>query len=211
MMLEDSRRGRVRLILVLPHLICIACSNAWTRPINWGAMLCFGCKLGEGGCHIFWFAWYENSGGLQSIEPVVYLGWNEIFYWDVCISMQFSSFIVADPGASLLDFTVNLSWGQYKSRKWIWLFIYMHSNRHTRFWWLSEWRSQLAICVGAWYEGRLSDWFSRGRGGLPTALHVTAMENIPKVFLHLCELMCLCLSRAGQVNVVLIGTRGEDK
>lgn len=114
-----------------PPLICIACSNAWTGPINWGAALCFGCKRGEGGCHIVWFAWYENSGGLQSMEPVVYLGWNEIFYWDVCISMQFASFIVADPGASLLDFTVNLSWGQYKSRKWIWLFIYMHTNRRT--------------------------------------------------------------------------------
>lgn len=129
---KTSRRGNAGSISVAsPPLICMACWNAWTGPINRGAVLCFGCKRGEGGCHIFWFAWYENSGGLQSMEPVVYLGWNEIFYWDVCISMQFAGFIVADPGASALDFTVNLSWGQYKSRKWIWLFIYMQANRRT--------------------------------------------------------------------------------
>lgn len=175
-MLETASEGeRVTSPLSSP-LICIAYWNAWTRPIKWGAVLCFGCKQGEGGCHIFWFAWYENSGGLQSMEPVVYLGWNEIFYWDVCISMQFASFIVADLGASLLDFTVNLSWGQYKSWKWIWLFIYMHKTGAVckrRLRWLPEWRSQLAVRGGAWCEGSRWVRWGRSREGLPAALHVT--------------------------------------
>lgn len=89
---------------------------------------------------------------LQSMEPVVYLGWNEIFYWDVCISMQFASFIVDGPGASSLDFTVNLSWGQYTSWKWIWLFIYMHTNRHTL----------LGVSDDCWYGDSLSSFAGAG-------------------------------------------------
>lgn len=161
-------------------------------------MLCFGCKQREGGCHIFWFAWYENSGGLQSMEPVVYLGWNEIFYWDVCISMQFASFIVVVPGASSLDFTVNLSWGQYKCWKWIWLFIYMHTNRHTLLGisddcWNGD-SSWLYMCWSLVWRQPIRMITQRKGKHIRGALHVTVTDitiKLPKLIAYITTIIFL--------------------
>lgn len=115
-------------------------------PLTKGPCCVLAASKGRGAVISFDLPDMKTVVVLQSMEPVVYLGWNEIFYWDVCISMQFASFIVDGPGASSLDFTVNLSWGQYKSWKWIWLFIYMHTNRHTL----------LGVSDDCWYGDSLS-------------------------------------------------------
>lgn len=115
-------------------------------PLTKGPCCVLAASKGRGAVISFDLPDMKTVVVLQSMEPVVYLGWNEIFYWDVCISMQFASFIVDGPGASSLDFTVNLSWGQYKSWKWIWLFIYMHTNR----------RTLLGVSDDCWYGDSLS-------------------------------------------------------
>lgn len=75
-------------------------------------MLCFGCKEGEGA--VISFELLDMKTVVVSNQWNLWFIWGEIrfFYWDVCISMQFSGFIVADPGAFSVYFTVNLSWGQ---------------------------------------------------------------------------------------------------
>lgn len=183
-----------------PPLICIACWNAWTGPINRGALLCFGCKQGEGGCHIIWFAWYENSGGLQSMEPVVYLGWNEIFLLGCLHLDAICQLYCGRPGSILARFYSKFVMGPIQGLK-VNMVIYLHAHKQTHFvrhfWWLLEWRSH--ICAGSWCEGSLSEWLGRGREGLPAALHVTDMGNIyynsedtPKVCLTLAEWTSMC-------------------
>lgn len=110
------------------------------------------------------------------MEPVVYLGWNEIFYWDVCISMQFASFIVVGLAWFYSEFVM----GPIQELK-VNMVIYLHAHKQAhfvrRFWWLLEWRFQLAVYVPEPDAKAASEWLHRGRGGIQAALHVTAKDT----------------------------------
>lgn len=159
MMLENSRRGRASPSPSFPPLICIACWNAWTGPINGGAVLCFGCKASGGGLSyllicLIWKQWcfaINGTCGLFGVKLDFLLG---------CLHLDaICQLYCGRRGSILAWFYSKFVMGPIQELK-VNMVIYLHARKQAhvvrRSWWLLEWRSQLALCAAAWCEGSLS-------------------------------------------------------
>lgn len=106
-------------------------------------MLCFGWKQREGGCHIFWFAWYENSSGFAINGTCGLFG----VKWDFllgCLHLDaICQLYCGRPGSVLAWFYSKFVMGPIQEWK-VNMVIYLHAHKQAHFvrrlWWLLVWK-----------------------------------------------------------------------
>lgn len=97
----------------------------------------------EGGCHIFWFAWYENSGGFAINGTCGLFG----VKWDFllgCLHLDaICQLYCGRPGSILAWFYSKFVMGPIQELK-VNMVIYLHAHKQAHFvwrlWWLLVWR-----------------------------------------------------------------------
>lgn len=111
-------------------------------PLTKGPCCVFRCKQKEGSCHIFWFAWYENSGGFAINGTCGLFG----VKWDFllgCLHLDaICQLYCGRPGSILTWFYSKFVMGQIQELK-VNMVIYLHAHKQAhfvrRFWWLLVW------------------------------------------------------------------------
>lgn len=123
-------------------------------PLTKGPCCVLAASKGRGAVISFDLPDMKTVVVLQSMEPVVYLGWNEIFLLGCLHLNAICQLYCGRPGSVLTWFYSKFVMGPIQELK-VNMVIYLHAHKQADFvrhsWWLLVWRFPcLAACAGVW-------------------------------------------------------------